>query len=124
MMVRRVNVKHLILIQLFLTLGLALGGWWWRSAAMGASIAVGGGLMLINLSMASWIWARSFDKKSIAWTSMIIVIKYAVLLASVVIVARLDWFSPLGTGLGVVSFTFTALIVAFYHLRKEKIRLG
>ena len=123
-MIHRLHVKHLLLIQILLTSGLSLAGWWLRSGAFGASVAVGGGLMTLNLFLASWIWTRSLDKKSIAWTSVIIVIKYAVLLASVVIVARFDWFNPLGTGLGVVSFTFTALIVALHHLRKEKIRLG
>jgi hypothetical protein len=58
-------------------------------------------------------------KKSIAWTVMIIVIKYAVLLGSIFFLARTNWFSPLGAGLGILSFIVAAFILAVRSYRRE-----
>jgi hypothetical protein len=87
-------------------------GTWLGGVQLGASIAVGGVLMLINLVLLAWSWLRLMEKKSIAWTVLIIVIKYAVLLASVFYFIRLDWFVPIGAGFGISSFVVAALIMA------------
>ena len=79
---------------------------------LGASIAVGAGLMLFNVIILGWSWHRLIAKKSIAWTVMIIVIKYAVLLGSIFYLARMNWFSLLGAGVGISSFMMAALILA------------
>lgn len=70
----------------------------------GASFALGSGLMGFNLLILAWTWARVFDKKSIAWTVVIIVIKYAFLLGSIVILSRMRWFEPLWVAFGIASF--------------------
>lgn len=90
---------------------------------LGASYVVGALLMTANLGLLAWSSWRLIAKKSIAWTVLIIVIKYAVLLGSVVIFARTSWFNSLGAGLGVASFVIAALISAIL-LKKEKIEIG
>ena len=88
---------------------------------LGASFAVGAGLMLVNLLLLGWSTWRMFAKKSIAWTTMIIVIKYAVLLGSIFVLARSSWFSLVGAGLGIASFLIAVLAMAFFQHKKEKI---
>lgn len=100
-------------IQLAMTvlvsaLGYAIGGF-----QLGASLGIGAGLMLFNVIGIGWIWQRLMMKKSIAWTLLIIVIKYAVLLGSIFYLARQEWFSSLGAGLGISSFVIAALVMAF-----------
>lgn len=90
---------------------------------LGASYVVGALLMTANLALLAWSSWRLIAKKSIAWTSLIIVIKYAVLLGSVVVFARASWFDSFGAGLGVASFVIAALISALL-LKKEKIEIG
>lgn len=90
---------------------------------LGASYVVGALLMTANLALLAWSSWRLIAKKSIAWTVLIIVIKYAVLLGSVVVFARASWFNSFGAGLGVASFVIAALISAVL-LKKEKIEIG
>lgn len=89
------------------------------SPQLGASIAVGAALMLGNLVALGWSWQRLMDKKSVAWTVLIIVIKYAVLLGSIVFCARTAWFIPLGAGIGIASFMVSALVLAAIFHQKE-----
>lgn len=81
-------------------------------------------VMLTNLALLAWVWYRILAKKSIAWTLQIIVIKYAVLLVSLFYLMHTSWFSSLGAGLGVASFTLGALVFALCEQRKEKNRIG
>ena len=113
------SLKQLALIQLVVGLGLAAGAAELHSLQLGASIAVGASLMLGNMIALGWSWQRLMDKKSIAWTVLIIVIKYAVLLGSIVFFARTTWFVPLGAGIGIASFMIAALIMAAIHYKKE-----
>jgi hypothetical protein len=112
-MTKTPSLKHLAGIQLVLTvlvsaIGCALGG-----LQLGASLGIGAGLMLLNVVGIGWIWQRLMMKKSIAWTLLIIVIKYAVLLGSIFYLARQEWFSSLGAGIGISSFMVAALVMAF-----------
>ena len=106
------TLSQLALIQLLAGAGAAALAWWLDGFQLGASIAFGAGLMLFNVVVLGWSWRRLIAKKSIAWTVGIIVIKYAVLLGSIVFLARLEWFRPLGAGLGIASFVFAALVLA------------
>lgn len=89
-----------------------MGGSFLGGFQLGASIALGAGLMLFSVILLGWSWQRLIAKKSIAWTGVIIVIKYAVLLGSIVFFYRLEWFHPLGAGIGIASFVLAALMVA------------
>ncbi len=84
-----------------------------------ASIGIGAALMFGNVLALGWSWQRLMSKKSIAWTVVIIVIKYAVLLGSIVFFARTTWFVPLGAGIGIASFMFAALVLAAIYHKKE-----
>ncbi len=77
-----------------------------------ASFAVGAGLMAFNVALLGWTWSRLFEKKSIAWTLLVIVIKYAILISSVFILSRTNWFSPLWMALGIASFILALVIYA------------
>jgi len=113
------SLKNLALIQLFTGAALALGAALFGRPQLGASIGFGAGLMLFNVILLGWSWRRLIEKKSIAWTVGIIVIKYAVLLGSIVYLARLEWFSPLGAGIGIGSFVFAALLFAILTKNAE-----
>jgi hypothetical protein len=113
-MTKTPSLKLLAAIQLALGTVISLLGFWIGGLQLGASIAIGSGLMLFNLIGLGWSWQRLMidPKKSIAWTLVIIVIKYAVLLGSIFVLAREPWFSSLGAGLGISSFVLAALIMA------------
>ncbi len=113
------NLKQLAALQILIGAGLALAGARFSGPQLGASIAVGSALMLGNMILLGWSWQRLIAKKSIAWTVMIIVIKYAVLLGSIVYFARTDWFSPLGAGIGIASFMLAALVLAAFYYKRE-----
>ena len=68
--------------------------------------------------MAWSVW-RLLNQKTIALTITVIVIKYAVLLASLYYLAQCDWLQPLGVVMGVFSFTLAALIYAGLEYKKE-----
>lgn len=114
------NLRALFLAQvgLALVLGGIVAAIW--GVSLGASFVVGATLMLANLGLIAWSSWRLLTKKSIAWTVMIIVIKYAVLLGSIVFFARTDWFSSLGAGLGVASFLIAALIAALLNQKEDE----
>lgn len=68
--------------------------------------------MLGNMAGLAWLWWRVFTQKTIAWTVLIIVIKYAVLLSSIFYMAKAEWFSVTLAGLGIASFLIAVLIWA------------
>lgn len=118
---QNLSLSQLAWIQLLMGVAFALLGWWLVDFQLGASIGFGAALMLVNVIILGWSWQRLIGKKSIAWTGGIIVIKYAVLLGSIVYLSRLEWFRPLGAGLGIASFVFAALVLAVkIKLQDEK----
>lgn len=116
-------LKILFMVQIAITLiGAGLLTYLY-DLQLGASYGVGATIVTANLALLAWSSWRLLAKKSIAWTVLIIVIKYAVLLGSVVYFARASWFSSLGAGLGIASFVIAALIGAVL-LKKEKVEIG
>lgn len=113
------SFRQLAYLQLTMGLifALLLGGL--VDVRLGASFALGALLMLTNVLLLGWTWWRLIAKKSIAWTTMIIVIKYAVLLGSIVVLARQSWFSSVGAGLGIASFIIPALALAVIYQKRE-----
>jgi hypothetical protein len=103
------SLGAIALFQAGIVILAALGLLKWGSPQLAASFAVGGGLMLLNLGAIAWSTWRILDKKPIASTVLIIVIKYALLLGSMFYFARADWFNALGAGLGVASFVLAVL---------------
>lgn len=113
------NLKILALLQAAVGLVAALAVGWLSTPERGVSFAVGAGLMLANLLVLAWTSWRALAKKSIAWTSLIIVLKYAVLLGSIWYLSRTSWFNSLWAGLGVTTFVIAALIAAIIIQKKE-----
>lgn len=113
------SLKQLAAAQIFVGALLAGGAGWIWGFQLGASIAIGAALMMGNMLILGWSWRRLFDKKSIAWTVLIIVIKYAVLLGSIFYLGRTKWFNPLGAGIGISSFMLAALVLAAFYYKKE-----
>lgn len=93
---------------LALALSLGVASLW--TPHHGASFAVGSGLMMANFALLAWIWGRLIAKKSIAWTTVIIVIKYTVLLGAIFFLTQVAWFHVVSAGFGMVSFVLAALI--------------
>jgi hypothetical protein len=87
---------------------------------LGASSMVGVLRMAFTLAVMGWSVHRLLEKKSIAWTVSIIVIKYAVLLGSIYILTSKSWFIALGYGIGLTSFVLALLVFAvFEHWTEE-----
>jgi hypothetical protein len=94
-------------------------GYVWGSQ-LGASFAVGAALMLVILTfLAVTVWL-TVAKKSIAWSTLVIVIKYPVLLGSIVLLMRSDWFRSDGAALGISSFVVSALAWAVLEQMNER----
>src|SRR5687767_10864759 len=106
------DIKVLALAQIIVGVVFALLLAMFVSPSLGASFGLGALLMLANMALIGWAVWRMLMQKSIAWTSVLIVIKYAVLFGSIVFVSRLSWFSSLGAGLGITSFVIAALAAA------------
>lgn len=75
--------------------------------------------MVFNVAVLGWAWKRILEKKSIAWTSGIIVIKYAVVLSSIVLLSRRPDFHAVAAGLGIGSFAIAAIIAAIASETRE-----
>jgi len=87
---------------------------------LGASFALGSIIIMVSLLGISWAWWRILEQKRIAWTVLIIVIKYAVLLGAIFVLSRQPWFVAEGVGLGIASLAFSALVMALFTREKEK----
>lgn len=114
------NLKLLALAQLLVGAFFSLVLGFFGSLQLGASFAMGAGLMLLNVGLLAWVWWRILTQKTIAWTLIVIVIKYAVVLGTIYDLARREWFNPVGAGLGIASFIIAALVTALLLEQKEK----
>ncbi len=114
------NLKTLALIQGIVGAALSLLVTVIWNLQLGASFAVGSSLMLFNIVLLGWTWWRILAQKTIAWTLVVIVIKYAVLLGAIFHLARTSWFSSVGAGLGISSFVLAALFYAVVSEKQEK----
>lgn len=112
------GLKRLLALQLIVGIVIAAAIAATGGAQLGVSFAVGALLMVFNVAILGWAWNRILEKKSIAWTSGIIVIKYAVLLSSIVLLSRRPDFNAVAAGLGIGSFVIAAVIAAM-SVKKE-----
>lgn len=112
------NFRTLVVTQIAINACLAFGVWRLFGLQPGASFAVGGLLMLVNFALLAWIWDRLLTKKSIAWTVVVIVIKYTVLLGAILILIQAPWFHVLSCGLGLATFIMTALAQVAVRFRE------
>ncbi|MGE4131386.1 MAG: hypothetical protein AB7F86_07090 [Bdellovibrionales bacterium] len=104
------SLKFLLLIQAAVGLSITFLYWilldWWR----GASFGLGALAMWVNLFLIAWVWDRLIAKKSIAWTVLVIVMKYTILLGGIFLLTRTSWFHSMSAGLGMASFVIVVLI--------------
>lgn len=108
--VLKLNLKVIALVQAAIVGGLScLIAMFWQ-VQLGASFATGAGIMFVNLLLLMWIWGRVLAKKSFALTSLIIVVKYTVLLGAIFFLTRETWFHVLSAGLGMAAFILSTLI--------------
>lgn len=85
----------------------------------GASFFVGAAMMGLNGTLLAWTWWRILEQKTIAWTALVIVIKYAVLLSSIWILTRTAWFHWVVAGVGISSLALSVVIWSAIFLRSE-----
>lgn len=124
MPIQTFSIKQLGFLQLGIGMVLALVAGWIGGIQLAASTVVGVFLMVLNVTVLGWSWQRLLEKKSIAWTVLVIVIKYAVLLGSIYILGKTQWFSVLGAGIGVASLVLAALVFAAIDDRKVSGKFG
>lgn len=121
------GLKKLALWQLLITFVGVGACWAGTDAARAASFATGAALMLANAAALAWAWWRVVTQKRIAWTALIIVIKYAVLLSTIFYLTRQSWFHVTLAGLGIASFLLAALLWAVTNsedLKERRDALG
>lgn len=104
------GLKSLLSLQTAIGACLTAIVWLRFGPQLGASFGAGAAIMLVNLLLLAWIWSRFLAKKSIAWTVVIIVIKYTVLLSAIFLLTQKVWFHVLSCGLGMATFVMTALV--------------
>lgn len=112
------SLKSLVLVQSALATALTMAVAAALGPQQGASYGLGSLLMLTNLLLLAWIWSRYLAKKSIAWTVVIIVGKYTVLLSAIFLLSQRAWFHVLSSGLGMVTFV-TACLVQVTYVNRE-----
>ncbi len=108
----KLSLKSVLIVQglVGILLSGAIAAVW--SFQLGASFALGMAIMWLNVLLLVWVWSRVLAKKSFALTSLIIVVKYTVLLGAIFFLSREAWFHVLGAGLGMASFILSVLIQA------------
>ena len=114
-MAKQVFLYHLVVSAVFI-----LATWLWAAPHNVLSVALGCGLIGLNLPVIFWSWARIFYKKSIALAAGVIVFKYAILGVIIYLVTsrpELDSFSFL---VGLVSIVPT---MVWFTLRNAKTNL-
>lgn len=114
------SFKQLTLVHLAITALGTLGFMVGAGVNSAASFACGSGLLLVNVLALAWAWWRVITQKTIAWTVLIIVIKYAVLLSLITYLSRVTWFVSVAAGFGIASFLISALAWAVVSREKEK----
>jgi hypothetical protein len=114
------SLKQFMIVHVLVTLLLAGGFALYGNARLSASVAAGSGLLLFSVASLAWVWWRVLNQKTVAWTTLIIVIKYAVLLASLYFFTRTDGLDVIGLGIGVGCFMISALIWALLEQRNAR----
>ena len=105
-------MKGLLLIQfLAILLGSLLLGIFLDHNS-GYSFAIGGIIVLSNISVIWLCWTYLIPKKLIAVAILIIVFKYAILAIILYKVLHLSWVQPLWLGLGFGTLMLAAVISA------------
>jgi hypothetical protein len=78
----------------------------------GYSFAIGGVIVLINISVIWICWRFLIQKKLVALALLIIVFKYAILAIILYKIVNLAWAQPLWLGLGFGTLMLAAVISA------------
>ena len=104
------KLRSLILVQPMILLLVTAGVAYLWGIQPGASFGVGALVMLTNLLLLAWIWSRHMEKKPVALTTVIIVVKYTVLLGAIFLLTREAWFHVLAAGLGMAAFILSTII--------------
>jgi hypothetical protein len=97
-----IQVVLTILISLF-----ALIDTW----QLGASVATGGVLMILNFALLAWSWQLISSKKLIALSLLIIVSKYTILAVVLYSLLSLPWVQPFGFIVGISIFVLAAVVL-------------
>lgn len=117
----RNSLKTLALLQLLTGTALSLAVALIWDAQLGASFAIGCALMVLIVTFLVTTTWLTVAKKSIAWSVLVIVIKYPVLLGSIVFLTQTNWFRPVAAGLGVCSFLIAVLALAVLQEKETQI---
>lgn len=118
------KLSHILVSQSLVGVAASLVGAGIWGVQLGASIAIGATMMWVSVVLHGWLWHFLTVKNSIAWSVMVIVFKYAVLLESIYLLSQTQWFSFLGLGVGIASICLTALITLLIDRKKEIKQVG
>ena len=112
-------LRPFIVIHLGLTLLISLAVLVFHSPAAAVAILVGGALVALNGAGLGWAWVRILNKKSIAWTVVVIVIKYAFVLGIVSWVVLTGQLAAVPLGLGISLLAPSAVVFTFVDSQRQ-----
>jgi hypothetical protein len=107
-------LKEFFIIQSIL-IGLLSGAACFDTWQMGASLFIGGALMMLNFALLAWTWQMIGRKKLVALSLLIIVSKYTILAVVLYSILSLPWVQPLGFLVGISIFVFAAVLLGLYQ---------
>lgn len=111
-----------IFISYYALLMVSLFGWvWWSGQFNQAlSLALGSILSGILFLLSYKGWRGIFEKKFVALSALIIVIKYAILVFFVYFLSQLTWIYPGWLIGGVAAFKLPLFIMAIQYAQRQR----
>ncbi len=76
--------------------------------------AVTSALLLVNFLGIAFVVQQLFKKKSIALPLLIIILKYPIIFAVIMVLSKQNWMSTIGVFTSVLIFLFSFLAAYFY----------
>ncbi len=113
---KQIALTHLGILAV-LTLPFAI----FSSMQQALNCLLGGVLIGINVVVIVWSVKRFFVKKSVAFASFVIVIKYAVFITTLAVLYARGWRADFGFVIGLTSALPTVALAAYRYLNQNEI---
>ncbi len=105
-------LRSTLIVQAVLALGVTMGSWGFAGAELGLAVAISSIVALADFALLGYIVKRLFDgeKRHRVVVSVMLGLKFPVLVAAVYLMLNVGGLSPLGAILG-----FSTLVVAVLY---------
>lgn len=114
-------IRRISLVGVTSTLVLSLLFWLFGAPQQAMSCLFGGTLMTVNLIVLVWALRRIFQKKSVAFAALVIVIKYTVWLGLFILLYSSGWQVDAGFVVGLAALFPTLGYLAYQFYKKSEL---